>query len=433
MRWAAALAAAGLLVGCEGSLPPKIQGTRVSVMSLERTLEPDPGMRELRVRLPRPHRNPDWPQAGGYPNHALHHLEAEGPLALLWRADAGAGSSSERRLLSGPVVAEGRLFTLDAEAMVTAFDAGNGARLWRRSLVPAGERADAGYGGGLAVEDGRLYVATGFGDVWAMDAGNGAVHYRRSIGIPFRAAPTVSGDRLFVISYDNQLHALAAADGRTLWTHNGIAEDAGLLASSAAAADAGIVVAPYSSGELVAIRVENGRVAWADSLVARGRFSPVETLAAIAGRPVIDRGRVYAVSHGGQLVAIDLRSGSQVWDQPIAAIRTPWVAGDYLYLVTLDSEVVCLSRQDGRVRWVQPLVRWVDDRRKVDRVIWTGPLLASDRLIVASSQGVALSISPYTGEVLGQIQLPDGVSIPPIVADGMMYVLTDDARVFAYK
>jgi outer membrane protein assembly factor BamB len=434
-----ACAAALTLAGCE-YLPdwlgenegPPLPGERISVLSLDESLEPDPRIADLEVRLPPPWRNPEWPQPGGMPSSAMHHLEIGDELARVWDINVGAGSDSAARLLALPVIADGRIYAMDAASAVSAYDVQTGRRLWRVGLRPKHEERGA-HGGGLAVDRGRLYVTTGYGDVFALNAENGKMFWTRSIGVPLRAAPTVSGGRVFVISYDNQLNALSAVDGEVLWTHVGIPEDAGLIGSAPAAVDGDIVVAPYSSGELFALRVENGRVVWSDQLIQTAGATALAALSDIRGRPVIDRGRVIAISHAGRMVAIDLRTGERIWDLDIAGTETPWVAGEFIYVATTEAEVVCVSRRDGRVRWVTQLQRFEDEEDKDEPIIWSGPVLASDRLILVSSHGFAVALSPYNGHLLGQLELPDGAALSPIVADGVLYILTDEADLIALK
>ena len=419
------------ILGTEEDDP--LPGERISILELQQALEPDPRIADLAVRLPSPYVNDEWPQAGGYPNHAMHHLEAGGELRRLWRASVGAGSDGDARLLASPVVAAGKVYVFDARGRLSAIDAESGKRLWRYSLTPEGEDDESALGGGLAYADGSLYVANGFGEVMALDSGTGAVIWRRHIGVPVRAAPTVSGGRVFVVSYDNQLHALSAANGETLWNHVGLPGSAGLLGGASPAVEAGIVVAAYSSGELFALRVDNGRVAWSDELSRPARRTPLATLSDINGRPVIDRGRVFAISHSGRLAAIELRTGARIWERNIAGTESPWVAGDYVYLITTEAQVLCLSRRDGRIRWIRALERYEDEEDKEDVIHWAGPVLASNRLIVLSSHGLALSLSPYNGEVIGKIRLSDGAFLAPVVAGGTLYVLTDDGQLTAFR
>ena len=241
------------------------------------------------------------------------------------------------------------------------------------------------------------------------------------------------GGRVFVVTVDNRLFAINAENGDGLWTHSGISETASILGSASPAVGSGVVVVPYTSGELVALKTTNGRVLWQDSLAAVKRTDVVSNLAHIRGRPVIDRGRVIAISHGGIMAAIDLRSGRRLWQKAIGGLQSPWVAGDYIYVITNDAEIACVSRKDGRIQWVRALPRYEDPENQEDPIIWTGPLLASDRLIVAGSHGKAMAISPYTGRFLGTVEMPDGVSVPPVIAGGSIYFLADDAELVVYR
>lgn len=411
---------------------PPLPGERISVLRLDAALSPDPGIADVSVQLSPPWRNVSWPQAGGVPGHAMYHLEVAEAPTRAWRIDAGEGSGGETRLLSAPIVADGRIYVLDTETELTAFDAENGERLWRRNLLPEGEEEGA-LGGGIAYHAGRLVVSTGYGIVYGLDPEDGAGIWEQNVGLPVRGAPTASGDRVFVITYDNQLHALSMEDGRELWTHSGLPEDAGLVGSPSPAVDGGVVVAPYTSGEVVALRIENGRVLWSDQLIRSTQLTPLAALSEIRGHPVIDRGLVIAISHSGRIAAIDMRTGQRLWDRDIEGIETPWIAGEFVFLVSTQSEVVALSRRNGRVRWVTQLQRYEDEEDREGPIHWSGPVLVTDRLVLAGSHGEAVTVSPYTGEILGRIELPDRVMMAPIVANGTLYFLTDGADLIAYR
>ncbi len=410
-----------------------LPGNRLSVLALERQIEPDQQTAGVEVRLPRPWVDADWPQPGGYANHVMHHLALGDQLKQVWRSDIGAPSDDDQRVVAQPVVADGLVFTMDAESTVSAFDTANGRRVWNTDLTPKDATSGA-IGGGVAFDQGRLYASTAYGDVFALDARTGKQIWTSKVGLPLRAAPSVEGGRLFVITYDNQLHALEADSGKEIWNFSAIAENAGLLGAASAALEGGIIVAPFSSGELVALRTDNGTVAWSDQLIRTGRLSAVGTINDINGRPVIDRGRVFAVSHSGRMVSIDLRTGERIWERDIAGVQEPWIAGDFIYLVTVDGEVACLFRRDGRVKWTRQLDRFKDpEKRNKVPVVWYGPVLAGDRLIMASNNDEALSLSPYTGEVLGHIKLSGPAATAPVVANNVLYILTEDAKLLALK
>jgi outer membrane protein assembly factor BamB len=229
------------------------------------------------------------------------------------------------------------------------------------------------------------------------------------------------------------LVVLAAEDGRRLWTHNGIPEAAGLLGGASPAVQGETVVVAYNSGELYALRVDNGRVLWSDSLAGVSNASQMQGLSDIRGRPVIDRDRVFAVSHSGRMVAIDLRRGDRVWEQEIGSSQSPWVAGDYVYVLANDNELACLTRNEGKVRWLYRLLQYEDEEKREDPIYWAGPVLGGDRLIVLSSTGDAISVSPYTGRPLGRMEMSAGGYHGPIIAGNAFYLLTDDANLSAYR
>jgi outer membrane protein assembly factor BamB len=434
-----------------GGSKSKLKGERISVMANEESLAPDDDLKDVKVVLPPPYKNSDWPEPGGYAANAMYHLEAPGPLQQIWEADTGKGSDTDSRLTAPPVVADGKIYVLDAEAHIFAFNMADGNKLWSINLAPKGENTiwhtmtlgaigqdksidpSKGFGGGTAVDKGVLYVTTGFGDVFALNAANGRQIWKTALGVPIVNAPVAFGGRVFVSSQDNHFVALAESDGRKLWDHQAISESAGILESTSAAVSGDFVIAPYSSGELYALNVENGRAAWSDTLTASGTLTALSELDDIAGRPVIDRDMVFAISHAGIMVAININTGERVWSRDVGGIQTPWAAGDFVYVTTTDGQLLCLSRKDGKVKWLHELQRWEDPDNKSGLIVWAGPVLVSDRLVLVSSVGTAVSISPYTGELLGRTEIPSGAYISPIVANGTLYLLTNDAQLVALR
>jgi outer membrane protein assembly factor BamB len=437
-RRRAVLGIALLLGACSGDgwfggdAEVPLPGERVAVMLLERQLTADPSLADLPIRLPPPVVNPEWPQSGGVPNHAMHHLAANDDLKLVWSADIGSGSSGDSQLLARPVVADGRIYTMDAEGVISAFNADDGQRLWQ--VAPEGLDSDGLLGGGLAYDSGWLFATLSSGEVLGLNATNGNEIWRQSLALPLRAAPTVSQGRLIVVSADNQLYALDGQTGRPTWRHAGFFEGTGLLGGPSPAISDGIVVVPYSSAEVFGLRLDNGRPLWSDTVQRPRRTEALAQINDIDGDPVIEGDLVYVTGYGGQMAAIELRRGVRVWDLDLGSTQAPWLAGDFIYLLTTRDEVVCLLRENGRIRWVSPLPRLTDPEDPTSTPIaWTGPLLVGDRLLIAGSNRQALTMSPYNGEILGRLDLAGPVLIPPVAAGGMVYILSEDAQLLAYR
>ena len=432
---AAACAAALLLNGCDWFDKKKdpLPGERISVFQNRGELEPDRDTANLQVVLPAPEVNDSWPQSGGYANYAMHHLSIGATPQIIWTASVGNGSSSSRLLTTPPVVANGQVFTKDAESTVSAFKADTGALHWRVTLSPEKARDSDEFGGGLAYYGGRLFVTTGFAVVIALDPADGKEIWRSTVSAPVRGAPAIFADRVFAVSIDNKLHALAAVDGSDLWSYSALQETAGYVSASSPAASGEFVVAPFTSGELVALRIDTGRQVWNESLIGQRREARAfANLSDIRGRPVIDRGLVVAIGSAGQMTGIDLRTGQRQWERGFGGNQTPWVAGRFLFVVTDSADVAAINRADGKVKWVTPLTQYEDEKHRRP-VLWAGPVLAGDRLLMGGSTGDLLAISPYTGEIMGRMAVGDPIRLGPVIANNTIYVLTDYGRLIALR
>jgi outer membrane protein assembly factor BamB len=436
-----ALAAASLLGGCGGlgiggkgkkNVTPTV-GERISVLSRERVLEVDPELSAVAVTLPPALANSEWTQSGGNAAKSMGHLALGSAPAMVWRVGTGEGNSNQGQLASSPVIGEGRIFTIDTRAVVRAISPENGATIWQAQV--RGENAPEGalFGGGVAYDNGRIYATNGAGDAAALDAKTGGLVWRVRPGGPLRGAPTVANDNVYVVTQDNQLFALNPANGATRWNGSGAVEIAGILGASSPAAAQGTVVAGFSSGELNAYRYENGQNLWQDALARTSISTSVTQLSDIDADPVIDSGRVYAVGQGGRMVAIELITGQRIWEINVAGISTPWVAGDWIFVVTDEAQLLALSRTTGRIRWMTQLTRYRDVKDKKGRIGWVGPVLAGERLVLANSAGQIVYVSPYDGRVQNTQDTRMPVSLQPIVANNTLYVLHDNGQLAAWR
>ena len=424
------------LAGCGGSSLDTLQrklknpfakkevplpGERIAVITDPTLVNVDPAEAGRPVQLPAPQANASWSQPGGSPSNNLGHLALSGEVRKVWSADAGTGSSSSGRLSAVPLVADGKVFTLDAGGTVSAFSSASGGRLWAADVTPDNEKRKEGFGGGLAMDGGRLYAATGFGTVVAIDPGNGAVVWSKRIGEPIRSAPTAAGGKIYFVSAGNILYALNDQDGQQQWTSRGLPQAATLLSNVSPAVSGGLVVAPFPSGDVAAFESGSGKATWRESLARSSETSAAAVLGDPA-RPVIDGGVVFVVSHGGKMIAMSESSGERLWTRNIASTQMPWIAGDTVYVVDLAGKLIALARADGKVRWVADLPSGAR---------WSGPVLAGGKLWLVSGEGLLVGADARTGQLATQVDLGTPVFVAPVVAGGRMYILADNASLIA--
>src|SRR5690606_9106158 len=425
-----------LFAGCSwlgGADSPPLPGERIPILIGEANLEPDPQAAAEGVSLPRALRNSEWSQPGGDAAHSLQHLELGSSLRQAWSASVGEGSSDNRRLLAQPVAAEGRVYTMDARRRVSAFDLANGRRLWTRELGRDRSSREEYFGGGVSYGEAQVYVTTGFGRLYALSAQTGEVLWESDLGAPLRSGPTYHDGRVYASNTENVLTAVDAQDGELLWSYTGLAEIASLLGGASPAAAGSTVVGAFSSGEVVALLADNGQLLWEDSLAGVRRLEQTANIAQVRGHPVVNEGQVVAISNSNLMLAIDQRTGMPLWEAALGGTQTPWVAGNTIFVVTQDAQLVALSRGNGAIRWVSPLQRFRDEDSREGPIVWAGPVLAGGRLVLTNSLGQLLFVSPEDGSILHSQSLPGAVMIQPAVVDSTLLLVTDGGQLLALR
>ena len=445
----AALAISGCaLIGGKGEKKPKtaVVGQRIAILTAESDAELDPSLADVAVLLPDAIENTEWTQPGGNETKVMQHVALGRSVGPTWSKKI-PGTTKYARLAASPIVAEGKVFVVDTLARIHAYDAKTGAEAYTVQIgdekdVKGGVSIWSGevtgnrgslFGGGAAYDSGRLFATNGLGDVEAFNAADGKRIWKVHPAGPLRGAPSISNGNVYVMSNDNQIIALAGGDGSTVWTQAGSVELSGIFGVGAPAIAQGTVVAGFSSGELNAYRYENGRSLWGDALARTSITTSVASLTDVDASPAIDRGRVFAIGQGGRMVSMELVTGQRLWEINVAGIATPWVAGEWVFVVDDEARLLCIARSNGKVRWISQLPRYHRNKSKNGPITWVGPILAGGRLIVASSEGQLGNIDPSNGKLQSQTKAGAPVFLPPVVAGGTMYILSNDGHLTAWR
>ena len=423
----------GLFGGGKGDKTTPTVGARTPILSkIESGAVVDPALATVSVVLPPAQTNPSWPQTGGTASKSYGNLTLADSPSRAWSAQI-AGSDNRRRLAASPVIGAGMLFAVDTSGQVHAFDAQTGARRWTYRFEVDDNLQNSAFGGGASYDNGRIYATNGVGEVIALDAETGNEVWKVKPAGPLRGSPTVAFNTVFVMTQDNQIHAMSAATGEPEWNETGSISQAGVFGVAAPAAGQGTVIAGYSSGELVAYRYENGRTLWSDALARTSISTSVGSLTDIDADPIIDQGRVYALGQGGRMAAYELVTGQRLWELNVAGISTPAIAGEWIFALTDDSRLLAIARSTGKIRWITQLARYRDEEDRKGPIFWTGPVLAGGNLWVASTEGELYKISLGEGSASLHAEVGSPVSLAPVVANNTLYVLDDSGRITAFR
>ena len=431
----------GLGGGKEDAGATASAGQRISVLEFEQSLSPSAALSGRDFFLPGPQAVTAWTQPGGTSENLVEHVIAAPNFQIAWKRGVGSGSAHVGNVMAPIVAADGKIFVVDGESTVSAVSADTGAILWKANVKNADRDRNGGFGGGVAVGGGKVFVSSGYRSMTALDANTGAVVWTQQVDAPIHGAPTVSGNRVFVVDVDSQLFAFDANTGAQDWTYRGIAEPARVMRASSPAVSGTTVVAPFASGQLVALSALNGQAVWEETLSRTSRTSALSEVRDVAGRPVISRGMVYGVSHSGVMSALDLRSGQPKWQLPVTGVNAPLPVGDAVFVVSKSGQLITANRDTGQIYWTRELNEGRERReggfltfgRRTIRPQWSGPLLASNRLVMVNSFGEAVAFDPKTGVAQTTLKLGAPAYIAPAAYNGALYVLTDNGQLICIR
>jgi outer membrane protein assembly factor BamB len=306
----------------------------------------------------------------------------------------------------------------------------DGSLIWEQSLKTA---ENSVYIGAIASDSKFIFVTLGSGELVCIQSSDGSEVWRASIKSPLRGGANIVEGRVYVVTIDNKTLSFSAKTGQRLWTHSGASESAALIGGGSPAVKRGVVVVNYSSGEIFGLKAETGRVFWADHLGANNGLNGVAQIADINGNPVIDRGLVFNISNSGRLLATELKTGARVWERSISGANTPWIAGEFIFIISNEGQIICLTRKSGLIKWVTQMPIFESPEDKEGIIKYVGPIMAGDRLILASSRGEIYSLSPYKGTILGKVNVSGSVYISPIAAGQTILVLSDSGVLTAFR
>lgn len=434
----ALLAGTVALTGC-GDRDEILPGERLDPRAV---LSPDgpavqgqPGAATVALSLPAMRANAEWPQLGGGPTHNPGHAAIGQGLTPIWSASIGQPAGRRHRITADPIVGGGLIYTKDSRARVTATTP-SGQTAWTSNLVPAGEVGESVSGGGIAYDGGRVYVTTGYGELVALDARSGGVIWRQRVDAVISGSPTVDRGMVYVMARNATGWAIRASDGRVQWQVGGTLAVAGVMGHSSPAVSGNTVIFPYASGQLLAVDRDSGEQLWSGQVGGSRTGRAIGLIRDIGGDPVIMGNRVIAGTTSGRTAAFDLQTGALAWNARNGAANPVTPAGNSIFLVNDQAQLVRLDAATGAGIWGVDLPEYVETRRarKQDRVhAHFGPVLAGGRLYLASTDGRLRVFDPGSGALIGQAEIPGGAATNPVVAGQTLYVVTRDAQLIAYR
>ncbi len=437
-----------VLVGCSNEDP--LRGERISIdVPLEETIDvvSDPDgftvgeyidqsnvNSALPIVIPTPQNLVEWTHVNGNRQHNPGNLQLDDSLRTVWQASIGTGNSDKARISTSPIIAEGRIYAMDASKRVRALSL-DGNVLWERSLLRVGDDPVDASSGGLAVGEGLLFATTGFGQLYAIEPSSGFVVWVQNFKAPATSGPAVADGKAFLVTMDNKAWAINVGTGRLDWGVQSIESLATVSSDGSPAIASGNVIFGFPSGEVVSVAMSSGGVNWRVFVGgSRGRGA-ISILTGITASPVIADDRVYISNQSGATVSLNLDTGGRYWDVTEGAFSSALKIDNSVFIISDETKLVRLDVNSGERIWSVALPGFKNEKANRRKAIYSnfGPLMAGGRIVVASSNGQVFFHDPESGQVEMTVAIPGGATASPVIVDGTMYLISASGVLYAYR
>ena len=439
-RTITAVTFAGLILSACSTSEPILPGDRIPVTSdnVDLMLQIEADAAAEGVGLPAEFANKRFTSAGAMASHAGGHFAVDLPLRSAFREDVGV-SVDEGTIMAQPVANADAVFTVTPGGIVTASSASDGDLIWEIDIDPSEDDSQLSVSGGIALDQREdkdvVFVHGAKNQLFALNAQNGSIIWSRQFDVFLSAGPTVDGDMLVVVDTEGRLYALSTFDGEEVWSRVGSLEDTQIAGVSFPAINGNEVIQAGGDGEFLSLSRDDGSFLWGENLSPIELRTALDGIADIQAHPVHDGGFVFIITHGGYMYAFNALTGRIVWEKAIQGIEMPWVAGQSIYVTTIDGRIVALRKSDGAIRWVTEMPGAYDPNLPIveDQVTYTSAVVVSGKVVVASSEGRLYILDAQTGRIETNMSTNGAVMTAPIVANKTVYVINNKGNLVAYR
>lgn len=245
---------------------------------------------------------------------------------------------------------------------------------------------------------------------YCLRASDGALMWKYRAARMFKGSCCIYRNRIYAPNVDNCIHCLDASTGIPVWKFN-TGNDCD---SSPCVVDGKLYVAG-ESGYVRCLNPETGKEEWNFKVGGTGPGTKSGSNGA-EGSVAIDQGQLVVGNYFGDVHCIDIEKKSLLWkmntgdDTDASAVF--WDQYVYVAAEEASSQIFCLNRKDGSVKW----------KLKTGRGWYSTPALVDGKMVIAGNDGKCYCLDARTGQELWKTPMAGASWNSPVVVEGRVLV-----------
>jgi outer membrane protein assembly factor BamB len=336
---------------------------------------------------------------------------------VIWDASPGSGDGEQESRLRLAIESD-MIVTADAAGDVYALDPKSGRKLWH---ADTGARLIAG----PTVHTDVVLLGTLDAEVIALKRADGTPAWRTTVSSEVLAPPVGDGGVIVVRCGDGKIFGLSAASGVKRWSFDRNVPALTLRGLSAPLIHEGVAIIGLDNGRAAALRTETGEVLWEEVVSAPEGRSELERIVDVDADLIEAGGGVFALSFGGDLAAIGLQEGRVAWRRPVKSYTGAALMANRILVTDEAGLVWSLDAETGASVWKSEALKY----RRL-----SAPVVVGEFVVVADFEGYLHWLSPQDGRIVGRVRaVRDAVATAPVVRDNTLYVLDRGGEIAAVE
>ena len=378
------------------------------------------------ISISNPRKNLSWSMSNLNHQNFLGNIYLSGIDNIFLKKKIGKNKFSTSIIMSSPLVFENNIIFSDSTGTIFNINQ-NGKINWKKNIYKKIYKK-VNKNLVFSIYQNNIYVADNIGFIYSIDLSNGKIVWIKNHGIPIKSNIKIYKNKIFLINQDNRILCFNTKNGSKIWDIRSVPSFIKLQNFlSSAISKQGDVIVINSSGDLLKVNANNGKIAWSlntlESTLAHATdfFKSSEIV-------IVDDNIIF--SSKSSIFSYDLNTGHNNWIQKASSIGAPIIDGKNIFILTKNGYFVIIDKDTGKIISSTNILKILKKQKQSTKI--TGFIMGSGKIYSVTSNGYLIVSSPVSGKVEYFKKIGDPVISAPIINNGKLYILTKNSRIYGF-
>ena len=379
------------------------------------------------LNLSQPIKNSNWSTSNFNVQNYIGHIFLSGINNNFLKKKIGKNKFSLSRIMLSPIANENNIILTDDTG--TVFNTNKKGKIkWKKNIYKKIYKKI--YKNlSISIHNDAIFISDNIGFIYSLELETGEILWIKNHGIPLKSKIKIFNDKIFLVNSDNRIICLESKTGARVWdvrTVTSFIKTQNFLAL--AVSENGEVFTINSSGELIKLSSINGQIYWSinitPSLFAHDKDFFESSDIVVAGDDII-------FSTTKSIFSFNIKNRYENWKFNINSTNTPIIDGNNVFLVSRNGFFINIDKKSGKIIWSTNILKILKKRKKNTHI--TGFILGSDKIYSTTHNGFIIISSATNGKTESFKKIGDSIIANPIIADGSLYILTNNSKLFGFN